>query len=274
MSKDIVSKEIVKKLVIDIAKYILNIEINDLEFIDKELQRVEDRRADVVANVDNSYILHIEIQNSNDKNMSIRMMRYYTDIKQVTNLPIKQFVIYIGKNRLNMSNTITDFDVNYRYNLIDMKNIDCDKFIKMDTPDALVLAILCDFKDKDTQEVVNYIIKRLKEKSKNNDKMFREYMLMLEELSENRNLKEHIKKGEEMLTQINYEKLPSYELGLEKGIEKGIQKGREEGKREAKIEILKKAIKAFYSMGKNVDEIAEILNEDKKLIHSIFEMIK
>jgi len=45
MSKDIVSKEIVKKLVIDIAKYILNIEINDLEFIDKELQRVEDRRA-------------------------------------------------------------------------------------------------------------------------------------------------------------------------------------------------------------------------------------
>ena len=32
-----------------------------------------------------------------------------------------------------------------------------------------------------------------------------------------------------MLTEINYEKLPSFYLGLEKGIERGIEKGIERG---------------------------------------------
>ena len=149
--KDIVSKEIVTKLVKEIAKYILNIEVNNLTLLDKEFQRVEDRRADVVANVDNKYILHIEIQNNNHKQMELRMMRYYTDIKFITTLPVKQYLIYIGKEKLRMNNYIKDFDFTYKYNIIDVKNIDCETFIKMDTPESLVLSILCDFKDKDEQ---------------------------------------------------------------------------------------------------------------------------
>jgi hypothetical protein len=34
--------------------------------------------------------------------------------------------------------------------------VDCQKLIAMDDPDALVLAILCDFKDRPEQEVVHY----------------------------------------------------------------------------------------------------------------------
>jgi len=44
-----------------------------------------------------------------------------------------------------------------------MHTIDCEKFLKMDTPDALVLAILCDFKGRDEKDVVVYIITRLRE---------------------------------------------------------------------------------------------------------------
>jgi predicted transposase/invertase (TIGR01784 family) len=229
LEKDIITKEAIKTLVVDIAKYILEIDINNIEFIDKELLRVEDRRADVVAIIDNSYILHIEIQNNNDKNMHNRMLRYYTDIRFISKLPIKQYLVYIGRDRLNMQDKIIDSDINYYYKIIDMKNIDCEKFIKIDTPDSLVLAILCDFKDNNPQDVVNFIINRLHEKTNSDEREFRKYMIMLEELSENRNLLEFIKKGEEMLTQINYEKLPSFYLGLEKGIERGIERGLEEG---------------------------------------------
>jgi hypothetical protein len=49
-----------------------------------------------------------------------------------------------------MNAFIKDEHLDYKYNLIDMKNIDCETFIKLDTPDALVLSILCDFKDKST----------------------------------------------------------------------------------------------------------------------------
>ena len=78
--KDNVSKEVVETLIKDIAKYILGIEIDNYEFLDKESQRIESRRADVVVKVDNKFILHIEIQNDNDKNMHIRMLRYLSDI--------------------------------------------------------------------------------------------------------------------------------------------------------------------------------------------------
>jgi hypothetical protein len=46
--------------------------------------------------------------------------------------------------------------LNYRYTILDMHTVDCQKLIAMDDPDALVLAILCDFKDRPEQEVVHY----------------------------------------------------------------------------------------------------------------------
>jgi flagellar biosynthesis/type III secretory pathway protein FliH len=138
-----------------------------------------------------------------------------------------------------------------------MKNIDCEKFIKMDTPDSLVLAILCDFKDKNPQDIVNFIIKRLHDKTESNEKEFRKYMIMLEELSTNRDLLEFIKKGEDMLTQINYEKLPSFYLGLEKGIERGIEQGIERGKLEGQLET---ALSLIKIMNLNPEDVSKNLN--------------
>jgi len=82
MQKDTTLKPIIKKLIKPLSKYFFNKEINtdNITFIDKELQRVEKREADIVANIDNQYILHIEIQNDYDSDMPQRMLRYYLDI--------------------------------------------------------------------------------------------------------------------------------------------------------------------------------------------------
>jgi len=263
--KDIISKDVINTLVIDIAKYILKIDVTKVTLIDKEFQRVEDRRADVVANVDDKFILHLEIQNQNDKKMPLRMMRYYTDIKSVTKLPIKQYIIYIGKYVLSMPDYVKDLDFIYKYNIIDMKKIDCENLIKIDTPDSLVLAILCDFQGKDKQEVINYIIKRIYELTDDNG--FRKYILMLEELSENRNLKKQVKEGERMLTEIDYKKLPSYELGFEMGAEKGIERGVEKG-------IQKGQIQGLYLLEKNPKRISELTGIDEVEVIKIIEEIK
>ena len=263
--KDIISKEALNTLVLDIVKYILKFDVKHLTLIDKEFQRVEDRRADVVANVDDKYILHLEIQNQNDKTMPLRMMRYYTDIKFITKLPIKQYIIYIGKNKLSMPDFIKDIDFTYKYNIIDMKNIDCEEFIKIDTPDSLVLAILCDFKDKDKQDVVNYIIKRIEELTDENG--FRKYLLMLDELSENRNLKKHIKKGLDMLSDINIEKSSLYELAFERGERDGLQKGIKEG-------LQKGMIKGLYLLEKNPKKISQLTGIDEQTVIELIEEIK
>lgn len=56
MKKDITTKETIKTITQDISKYILELDVTDIEFVDKELQRIEKREADIVAlcKVDNT----------------------------------------------------------------------------------------------------------------------------------------------------------------------------------------------------------------------------
>jgi predicted transposase/invertase (TIGR01784 family) len=230
VKKDTISKDILKAIIKDISKYILHLEIKNLELLDNEFERIESRRADIVAKVDNKFILHLEIQNNNDYQMQYRMLRYLVDIKLIeSKLAIKQYVIYIGKEKLYMQDYVKDINLDYNYTIIDMKTIDCDYFLKQDKPDALILAILCDFKQKDPRKIVKYIIDKLLEYTKDDSKAFRRYMLMLEELSINRDLENIVKEQENMLSTLTYQDLPSYDLGMEHGIEKGLERGLEKG---------------------------------------------
>ena len=70
MKKDITTKEALKAITEDIAIYLLGLQIDNVEFVDKELLRIEKREADIVATclINNSpSIIHLEIQNDNDK---------------------------------------------------------------------------------------------------------------------------------------------------------------------------------------------------------------
>ncbi|RLA74175.1 MAG: hypothetical protein DRG30_05550 [Epsilonproteobacteria bacterium] len=233
MKKDITTKETIKTITEDIAKYILEISVTDIEFVDKELQRIEKREADIVAlcKIDGKKaILHLEIQNSNDALMDRRMLRYYTDIRtRFDTIPIYQYLVYIGKPKLSMKEDIVETNLNFRYNIVDMHTIDCQKFLSMDNPDALVLSILCDFKDRDELDILTYILTRLEELVEDDEHRHSKYMLILETLSSNRDLQERLKEAEEMLRTTKLEDLPSYQIALERGEARGITKGEARG---------------------------------------------
>ena len=231
--KDIISKHVLKHLAADIANILLHLDIDNdsVELLSTEQQRIELRHADLVArvkqrNTQESFILHVEIQNNNDKQMPLRMLRYFTDIQLAyPDERIHQYLVYIGKAALNMPDCFKAGDFNYRYHILDMHTVDCQLLLDQDTPDALVLAILCDFKECPVQDVVNYIVKRLQELLQDDERGFRNYFEMLETLSENRHLQPNIDEAKAMLTELNIEKLPSYNWGVAKGIEKGIEQG-------------------------------------------------
>gem|GEM_PF-5589428 len=83
------------------------------------------------------FILHIELQDSNDSIMHWRMMRYYTDIALANpGIPIRQYVIYTGGPPLAMTDAVQDAHWVYRYTMIDMHNLDCERFIEEDNPDG------------------------------------------------------------------------------------------------------------------------------------------
>ena len=227
--KDIISKQLIQRIAVDLAVYLLGLDIkfDELELLSTEKQRVEDRRADLVAKINQqaeSFILHIEIQNNNDAKMPLRMLRYYTDIALAhADCPIRQYVIYIGKSALHMPDCKKDTGLDYHYTIINMHHIDYQQLLKQDSPDAIVLAILCDFNADSDQEAVTRIVRQLHGKLHQNPKRLREYMYMMEILSDNRDLKTAIKEAETVITDINIENLPSYELGMEKGIQQMVK---------------------------------------------------
>ena len=135
----------------------------------------------------------------------------------------------IGKAPLSMPAGLREPDIDYRYTVLDMHQVDCSGLLTQDNPDALVLAMLCDFGERQPQAVVNGIFLRLRELLGDDSRRLREYIDMIEVLSENRDLKSYVKEAESMLTQVNIEQLPSYELGMEKGMETGMEKGMEKG---------------------------------------------
>jgi predicted transposase YdaD len=252
MKKDITTKALLKALLTltkDIAHLLLNLNISNITFIDKELKTIQKREADIVAKciIDNKeQILHIEIQNNNDKTMPNRMLRYFNDINtKYPNLIINQYLIYIGKAKLSMKDYIKESNLNYKYNILDMHSIDCNELIKLDTPDALVLSILCDFKGKDSKEVLKYLMRRIQELTKDNSNELGKYMLMLETLSTNRNLEKTVKEVEGMLRDMNVEKGMVYRKGLARGEERG------------KLESAKIMIQDFNL---SIKEVSEKLN--------------
>lgn len=224
-NKDIVSKKILKRLAVDIAQILFKLNVSDAEIIETEYQRIEDRRADLVAKMkgeEADFILHIEIQNNNDKTMPARMLRYRSEIiQEYPQEEILQYLIFIGKGKLNMPDGIEQKGLTYQYPIIDMHDVDCQLMIDQGTPDALVLAILCDFKGKSDREVLHFLLYRLRELTAENEIQFREYLSMMEILSTNRDLQKILKEEEKMLSQVKQSDLPSYQIGLEQGLEQG-----------------------------------------------------
>lgn len=267
--KDITSKYILKHIVLDMAQYLLNMKLDSAEILETEKQRVEERRADLVVKATqkkNEFILHIEVQNDNQSKMPIRMLRYYTDIAfSWPGYDVIQYLIYIGKQPLSMVSGIDRKNHYYQYQTIDMHQVDCSVFLGQDNPEAVVLAILCDFQKQDKRQIIREILNRVQQLTRNNEVQYRDCILMLEILSENRDLSGLIKEEESMLSAIKLEDLPSYEIGVEKGIEQGIEQGIEKNQIETVVNA--------YNAGLAVNKISQITGLSEKEINKILAKI-
>ncbi len=256
--KDIISKELLKNIARDISKHILKIEIKEnMELINQEFTRVESRESDLVFK-NGDEIVHIEIQNNNHPKMHLRMHRYLSDILfEYEDLKIKQYMLYIGKERCNMKNTIKIENLEYIYDIIDIKEISCESFLESNDPSAIVLAMLCDFEGRDKQLVVNTILRKIKEL--NDEQGYRNYLKMINVFSTNRGLEKEVEKGVEMLT-VDIEKTPFYRIGIEKGIEKGFEVGLIKGTKDKALESAMIMVKDFQIA---IDDVVKKLNIKK-----------
>jgi len=237
---DITLKDVFSGLEEEFCKLFLGLSIKKAIKQNIELNKIEEKKADYIAKIidedEKEYILHLEFQVSNHKNMNIRMLRYWSEIYQKYNLPIIQVVIFVGKDKLNMKNKIisnTPYSkIDFEYKIIDIRNLDCNLLLESNNPDLLILSILCDIKE-DKSKFIHKLLLKLNDIINNDENQFKNYMLKLETLSDLRNLNEIVQKEEEMLEgyKVPVERLPSYQLAMKRGITSGIEQGMEQEKK-------------------------------------------
>jgi hypothetical protein len=185
---DVISKKLICQVVQGMAHHLFGLGIVELTELPTEMQRVEARQADIVMKAEDQsgeiFILHLELQSTNHPHMPLRMLRYYTDIALANpGLVVHQYVVYTGQAPLKMTNQIIHLAWTYRYQLINMSTLDYRDFIVVDSPSALALAILCDFKEQPAKQVLETLVQRLKNLLKDTPDRLLDYVKMMEFLS-------------------------------------------------------------------------------------------
>ncbi|MBF0537298.1 MAG: hypothetical protein HQL03_03490 [Nitrospirae bacterium] len=100
------------------------------------------RQPDLVLEVSDGRLFHIEFQLTNDKDMPIRMLRCYMQILEHYGKGAEQVVLYVGNLALRMPKGIRKRRLVFEYGLRDIREIDSRKLLESDRPEDMVLSIL------------------------------------------------------------------------------------------------------------------------------------
>ncbi len=255
---------------------------NGTRFIDTSLPKVKERRPDLLVELEDKSIFHLEVQTREEKDIDIRMLEYYILLKQVREIKgkkINQMVLFLKelkdnereydkKRKVSFDNGKLIFEYDVRY----INDIECKPLIESKSIDDNILATLCKIDNPE------YFWNKLKEKlNKLDDKKREDYVRKLLALLRLRpNLFYKIKSMEREVNKmpliINKKKDPFYRMGIEEGIEEGLQKGLREGEVGAKVEIVEKQLMGKF--GKDIEGyINNVENLSKEKLDYIIEHI-
>ena len=114
----------------------------------------------------------------------------------------------------------------YEYTLVDLRDYDAAAFLNADTPEEVLLAILCNFGKDKPEEVVRKILERIDAIVGRNSIKSGKYARQLEVLSRLRKLQPITKQQiNAMSIQIDWTDDVRYDEFVAIGLEKGIQEG-------------------------------------------------
>ena len=221
-----------------------------VKILDNTFPAVKERRADLILELEDKSIFHLELQTQNDKNMIFRMLEYYTLLKQkYKNKKVKQMVLYVGDGKPNMQNTLKTDNIKFSYEIKDIKDIECKELLQSDSLEDKILAVLCKVEDFE-KYIFTLVEDLLKLPEKQRADYIRKLLIALDyrpKLMMKLNLLLEEKQMPLTITEEMLKQNPFYQRGLKEGIEKGIEKG------------LKEAVIRLYESGKTPKEISKLL---------------
>ncbi len=194
---DSIIRENILKLYIPLIQKLTGIDLQKVknELIEQDLNKTVQRKVDFVRKIfpknEKPYLLHVEFQSSNSPEMLWRMAEYFIKFTRTYQLPVKQYVVYIGNKKMSMKDTIKLGNFNYAYTLINIKSLSYKDFIASNSAEEVIFAILTDFENQSSETIIQKIFKRIEELEKD-PLRFGKYVNQLEILSKTRKLQKVI----------------------------------------------------------------------------------
>ncbi len=118
-----------------------------VRWLEVEALRVEERHMDLLCQLADGSLLHIELQSSNDPDMPLRMAEYALAVKRRYGRMPRQIVLYVGRAPMRMPDVLAEGGMAFRYELVDFRELDGEELL--DSPDVgdNVLAVLARLRD-------------------------------------------------------------------------------------------------------------------------------
>ena len=229
---------------------------SDGKFLDIQFPDIKHRQPDLLLELPDGTIFHLELQSSYDSSMLLRMLEYQFLIYQQYGKEATQLLLYVGEEPVKFQHEINLTYLKYSYGVQDMRDIDCLSLLESDKPEDIVLAILC--KTNEPQKTIRRILEKLTPLP---EKTRKDYILKLLNLSYLRKLdvliQEEVKK---MPITIDMRESLLFKQGHAEGETKGIQKAKKED-----------VLSLYTKVNLAPEKIAEVLNLSTTFVISTLE---
>jgi hypothetical protein len=148
-----------------IAKW-FHVNLNRVEPLKDKMQRTLEREADFCVKVlednpDDEHIFHVEFQTSPDYS-AYRGLFYRSFLSYNYNLPVRQVVVYVGKEPHRIQTSLEEPNLSYRLEIVDFRSRSYREFLYKDTPEEIIMAILCNLKGEDPEKIIIEILERIR----------------------------------------------------------------------------------------------------------------
>ena len=206
----------------------------------------------------NTYLLHLEFQLSDEKNMVFRMADYSIMLMRTYKLPLKQYVIYMKENKPSMPTSIDTENHKFSFDLIRISEIDYRVFLNSTDPEIKMLGVLANFGELESNKAIKSIISsiQLTTKGLDQEKFFKQ-MRIYAQIRRSRQL-QIINAMESVSTFFKEENDFLYLKGEAVGKSKGKVIGQKKGEEKKSRAVIENLIAKLGLSDFKAAEIAEV----------------
>ncbi len=243
-------------------------------WLNVEFPKVNQRRVDLLfQSAPGGELIGVELQSRNDRDLPLRMAEYALAVYRKYRKFPRQYVLYVGREKLRMASELLGTDFNCRYAVIDIRTFDAEKLLASPYAGDAVLAILA--KHGERRDVIRRILLRI---AKLEEAKRRDALTKLGILAGIRRLGNAVETEAKKMP-IHYDILdhdllgPILRRGRAEGLAEGLAEGKVEGRAEEAVSLVRRQLKARFgplpaALNKELESLnlAELENLAERLI--------